>query len=299
MHNVIVAKELTVLGPVKGCFGPWNMTLKQSQLVALIGKPGHGRNVALRLLSQIIIPDTSTESGWVSVPSHLRTLYVSSAPLFMDGTLMYNLTFALSQGAESSRVQTVRTLCEILHFSADFLDEYLPVGNVVAKLSTVSHHAGEDVEDAPKMNWATVLSRSQQQRLSLVRAIMFDPRLLCLEGPFDSLGEDTMDTVGDMLSHYVHEGGSAGIVGGELIQSSDRAPRTCVATLRTGQPVDLFDCAYLVTKTKIKSVDLEDPQKVALSLIRGYTGQLDASQTPEKDQTPENEDPQEDPQADP
>merc|ERR1711953_1118661 len=61
----------------------------QGTLVALVGPHGAGKSTFFQILASSIFPT----SGFVFIPSHLRTLLVSQEPMMLNLCLWRNLCF--------------------------------------------------------------------------------------------------------------------------------------------------------------------------------------------------------------
>ena len=82
---------------------------------------------------------------------------------------------------------------------------------------------------------ARSLSRGMQQRLSLARATLHDPRLLLLDEPFTGLDEPACDLLTRLLRDFVGKGGSAVVTTHDIDRGLAVADR--IAVLETGRIV--------------------------------------------------------------
>merc|ERR1719329_867399 len=150
---------------------------RQGELSLLIGPSGGGKSTLLRILGGEILPhcdhveDESNKrqrnAGRLFIPSPLRVLHVGK-PMFFADTLLANLTFGVAGGDVDGQSDRVKQICERLGASEEILGLL-----------------GSD----DKHRWSDVFSSSQCQLMSLARAFVFNPEVLCIHQPTQLFNE--------------------------------------------------------------------------------------------------------------
>lgn len=210
------------------------MDIKQGHLVALVGHKGHGKTTVLKILGGVVLPRVDQEvhdKGQIFyVPSHLRVLHVSTDPIFFDGTLHANLTYGCpSKQHHDATVDRVEKICKMLGLPPEVTD-YL--------------------RSDDEVDWNEVFSMTQQSLLSLGRAFVANPEIMCIHKPTMTLDPKTSTIVINLLRAFVDQRG--------IEQPSDtlclRRPRTCIVTVSRHETLRLADEIYLVEPSSVKRI---------------------------------------------
>eukprot|EP00930_Biecheleria_cincta_P025922 TRINITY_DN18372_c0_g1_i1.p1 TRINITY_DN18372_c0_g1~~TRINITY_DN18372_c0_g1_i1.p1 ORF type:complete len:939 (-),score=139.61 TRINITY_DN18372_c0_g1_i1:49-2865(-) len=210
-----------------------SVSLPQGGLYLLAGGPSEGKGTILKLLGEVLLPrlpghtrTSDAGSGDLIVPSHLRSLHVSSEPMFIEGTLMDNLLLGVAAGKETQdgSKERVLNLCSKLGLSRSVLDCI--------------------EQNSLTVPWRQVLSHTEAALLHMARAFVANPELLCVHKPTLYFGED--------ISNRVHEMQKQFVVNRGLDQPSDkfwhRRPRTCIFTASVSQSLaDLCDGLFIIS----------------------------------------------------
>merc|ERR1712054_78137 len=85
----IMLKNVSFAHPGLPLFDHVPISASQGQVVAIVGSHGSGKTTFLELLAGCRYP----QKGFVFIPSHLRTLFVSQEPMMPNSSLWDNLTF--------------------------------------------------------------------------------------------------------------------------------------------------------------------------------------------------------------
>ena len=155
---------------LKKTIGFFSLSLNSLQIhspgiYALIGSNGCGKSTAAKLISGILKPD----SGEIGFSMELRDItMITQKPYIMDDTVYNNLAYPLRL-----RGKTGKPLC----------DEYLEKAGLLKR----------------KDERARGLSGGEKQKLALLRAMIFRPRLLILDEAMTDLDLDSLDLFENMI----------------------------------------------------------------------------------------------------
>ena len=142
-----------------------SLEIKAPGIYALIGPNGCGKSTTAKLLSGILAPD----SGEIAIALDRRDItMITQKPYIMDSTVYKNLAYPLKLRGKNSR-----PLC----------DEYLE------KIGFIER----------KNQKARALSGGEKQKLSLLRAMIFNPRLIILDEAMTDLDLDSLDMFEGMV----------------------------------------------------------------------------------------------------
>lgn len=186
-----------------------SLHIDQGQLVCLTGPQCGGKATLLKILGGEILPVLRGDKETFFLPSHLRVLHVHK-PFFFHGTLLENLVYGVHEGNDDQRVRRVVAICRHLGIPEDclrhleFNDEHL---------------------------WPDVFSETQCQILSIARALIANPEVLCIHRPTELFDEAGRMKVAKSLRMFVDRKG----LESTNTSSHYKRPRTCIAT--TSQPV--------------------------------------------------------------
>jgi len=220
-------------GEIRGEVVESTVAFQQGGFYALVGPQGEGKSTILKILGQVILPDPASESdGDLFVPSHLRVLHISQEPLFFQGSLLTNLTFGVHEGDDDGKLERVLKICLRLGLPQQIQD--------------CLHN------DECKLHWDEVLSLTERHLLSIARALISNPEVLCIHKPTLPFDGSTSLLVLDMLKEFVEERG----VFMDRMTYHERRPRTCIITASRVQALDMADAVYHVNAERgIQALD--------------------------------------------
>jgi len=217
--------------------------LPQGGLYALVGPPSEGKGTILKLLGEVITPcrpgferTCGNGGGDLVMPTHLRSIHVSKDPQFVEGTLLFNLTFGCKR-ADDMLWERVERICSKLGVPPNLI-----------KLAK---------EDTMVADWMHVLSGTESALLHMARAFIANPEVLCLHKPVLQLSFKMADNIYKVLQEYVLNRGL------ELDPAKfhARRPRTCVVTARRieGAAAAAVDAVFHVSEeTGLKRIPKDE-----------------------------------------
>jgi len=222
-----------------------SLDITMGSLVMVTGSHAGGKSTCLRILGNFCIPKVSDFGSMVEfkIPSFLSILHVS-APLFFQGSLMSNLIFGVMEGSDDGNRKRVDEILQRCHCGP----------------KVTSHVGTDELKD-----WSQVFSTTECQQLSLARALIANPELLCLHKPFQVFDAGACVSVVSLLREFVDKRGIA------LPDDTNmRGPRTCVCTRADSRHIELADQIYRVTAqegirmisvSEIKDIESAEDQK--------------------------------------
>ena len=153
-----------------------NLEIGEGEFVSLIGPSGCGKTTLLRLIADLIEPTSGELQVAGKTPKEAREAreygYVFQAPVLYEWrTVIKNVMLPL----------------EIMRF---------PKAERVERASQLLKLVG--LQDFHRQ-YPFQLSGGMQQRVSIARALAFDPKLLLMDEPFGALDEITRESMNDEL----------------------------------------------------------------------------------------------------
>ena len=229
-----------------------NLAVVAGEFVSFIGPSGCGKTTLLRVIADLEQPTDGTlmVNG---VPPHEARLkrqygYVFQAPaLYPWRTVERNVTLPLEvMGvAKDERRRRAREQLELVNL-AGF---------------------------ARKFPWQ--LSGGMQQRVSIARALSFDPALLLMDEPFGALDEIVRDHLNEQLLRLWDKTGKTVLfVTHSLPEAVFLSTRIVVMSPRPGRVVDVISCEFPRDRTlEIRETPefLKIAQRVRAGLRAGYS----------------------------
>ena len=157
--------DVVVDYPRGRALGPFSLSLRAGETVALVGPSGCGKSTALRLLAGLEAPTTGRVER---TPGRGETAVVFQAPTLAPWL--------------SARANVARPL-EL----AGAADACARADAALARVGLASHETARPAQ----------LSGGMAMRVSIARALVTDPRLLLLDEPFAALDEITRRSLAD------------------------------------------------------------------------------------------------------
>jgi NitT/TauT family transport system ATP-binding protein len=196
-----------------------NLTVVEGEFVSLIGPSGCGKTTLLRLIADLVQPTEGTILVSGKSPDQARRDreygYVFQAPVLYEWrTVMRNVTLPLeimgyARGRRRERATELLEMVGLREFNSSY-------------------------------PWQ--LSGGMQQRVSIARALAFDPKLLLMDEPFGALDEITRETMNNELLRIWQETGKTVIfVTHSIPEAVFLSSRVVVMTPRPGKIERIVD----------------------------------------------------------
>ncbi len=163
-----------------------DLSLSAGECVLLSGGNGAGKTTLLRILAGLERPDqglvaiaSSPPGAWrhCRTQLHRRVLYLHQQPYMFDGSVRYNLGYALPTSMNN------RSRRKLIDDAIDWAE--------------LGH-----LHDTP----AKSLSGGERQRVSLARARLRNPQILLLDEPTANLDQEARQRTLDLLKSFKEQG---------------------------------------------------------------------------------------------
>jgi NitT/TauT family transport system ATP-binding protein len=193
--------------------------VRAGEFVSLIGPSGCGKTTLLRLIADLIQPTSGRLTVAGKTPEEARASreygYVFQAPVLYDWrSVLANVTLPL----------------EIMGF---------PRGERRPRARELLAMVGLE---AFERQYPWQLSGGMQQRVSIARALAFDPRLLLMDEPFGALDEITREAMNlELLRIWRQTGKTVVFVTHSIAEAVFLSSRIVVMTARPGRIQQLID----------------------------------------------------------
>ncbi|TYL97865.1 ABC transporter ATP-binding protein [Bradyrhizobium rifense] len=199
-----------------------NLQVAEGEFVSFIGPSGCGKTTMLRVIADLQQPSSGTlmVNGMSAEGARLARSYgyVFQAPaLFPWRTIEKNLKLPLEIMGYSEIEQQQR------------VERYLSMVNLTGF--------------ERKFPWQ--LSGGMQQRVSIARALSFDPALLLMDEPFGALDEIVRDHLNEqLLQLWKSTGKTVLFVTHSIPEAVFLSTRIVVMSPRPGRIIDVIDCDF-------------------------------------------------------
>jgi NitT/TauT family transport system ATP-binding protein len=229
-----------------------SLQIADGEFVSFIGPSGCGKTTMLRVIADLQQPTTGTllVNGVSAEQARLerRYGYVFQAPaLFPWRTIEKNLKLPLEVMGFSDSEQQQRAA------------RYLALVNLTGF--------------ERKFPWQ--LSGGMQQRVSIARALSFDPALLLMDEPFGALDEIARDHLNEQLLQLWDKTGKTVLfVTHSIPEAVFLSTRIVVMSPRPGRIIDIIDCNFPRERTlEIRETPefLKIAQRVRVGLRAGHS----------------------------
>jgi NitT/TauT family transport system ATP-binding protein len=195
------------------------LDIRAGEFVSLIGPSGCGKSTLLRIIGDLIQPSAGTvvvngKSAHRARLDHDYGIVFQDPVLYDWRTVAKNiaLPLELARWDRRRRAERVRAMMELVELQG-----------------FESHHPWQ-------------LSGGMQQRVSIARALSFDPALLLMDEPFGALDEMTRERLNmELLRIWEASGSTIVFVTHSIAEAVFLSTRVVVMSPRPGQIADLVD----------------------------------------------------------
>jgi NitT/TauT family transport system ATP-binding protein len=242
------------------------LEIERGEFVSLIGPSGCGKSTLLRVIGDLIEPSSGevTVNGKTARQArrdHDYGIVFQDAVLYDWRTVAKNVALPLelagwSREKRQRRVEEMLDLVELRGFG--------------------EHHPWQ-------------LSGGMQQRVSIARALSFDPALLLMDEPFGALDEMTRERLnGELLQIWEASGSTIVFVTHSIAEAVFLSTRVVVMSPRPGRiskviPIDLPQPRTAATREEPRFFELATEVREALHLGGGHDAPLAATGISERD----------------
>ncbi|MGH2447329.1 MAG: ABC transporter ATP-binding protein [Chloroflexota bacterium] len=193
--------------------------VEQNQFVSVIGPSGSGKSTLLRLISDLLAPTT----GRVSIqgqPSQAARQRREIGFVFQEPALM----------PWRSAMKNVRLPLEVMKKNGDSGRQTAESLLNLVGLKDFQRQRPEE------------LSGGMRQRVSIARALTYDPPLLLMDEPFGALDQITRDEMGhELLNIWTQRQSTVVFVTHSIAEAIYLSDRVIVLSSRPGTIVDVID----------------------------------------------------------
>ena len=196
-----------------------NLDIAAGEFVSLVGPSGCGKSTLMRLIGDLLQPSAGTLRVNGKPPAQARRdrdygMVFQNATLYDWRTVSKNVQLPLEvMGyAKSERIQRAQAMLDMVELGA-FAEHY---------------------------PWQ--LSGGMQQRVSIARALVFEPSVLLMDEPFGALDEFTRERMNlELLRIWTQTGKTIIFVTHSIAEAAFLSNRIVVMSPRPGRIIDIVD----------------------------------------------------------
>jgi NitT/TauT family transport system ATP-binding protein len=234
-----------------------DLGIEAGEFISLIGPSGCGKSTLLRIIGDLIEPSTGDvlvngKPARQARRDHDYGIVFQDAVLYEWRTVAKNIALPLELAGWDSNKRTERV--------AEMLD-------LVELQGFGDHHPWQ-------------LSGGMQQRVSIARALSFDPALLLMDEPFGALDEMTRERLnGELLRIWQASGSTVVFVTHSIAEAVFLSSRVVVMSPRPGRiskviPIDLPQPRTATTREDPRFFELATEVREALHMGGGHDAPL-------------------------
>lgn len=197
-----------------------DLTIERGEFVSLIGPSGCGKTTLMRVIADLEQPTDGKVSVFDDAPRQARLDRV------------YGYVF------QAPTLQAWRTVERNIELPLEIMG--MPVGERRKRSRSRLEMVGLNGFET-KYPWQ--LSGGMQQRVSIARALSFDPDLLLMDEPFGALDEITRDHLNEeLLTLWAKTGKTVIFVTHSIAEAVFLSTKIVVMSRRPGRIIEVIDC---------------------------------------------------------
>ncbi len=156
----LVIDELSLTTPSnKKLFDHLNLSFVPGKSYLITARNGFGKSTLIKAIARIWV----FGKGRVLMPENKSLFIVPQAPYMCRGSLLQNITYPMDGAADLEYIKSLMLK--------------LNINDLIERLNNIE-------------NWSTSLSTGEQQKITILRAIIYKPELLILDEATSALTED-------------------------------------------------------------------------------------------------------------
>eukprot|EP00930_Biecheleria_cincta_P072845 TRINITY_DN6018_c0_g1_i1.p1 TRINITY_DN6018_c0_g1~~TRINITY_DN6018_c0_g1_i1.p1 ORF type:complete len:906 (-),score=152.00 TRINITY_DN6018_c0_g1_i1:183-2900(-) len=204
---------------------------RQGDVVAVVGTHGSGKNTFLRLIADRLNPD----NGYLFMPSHLRSLFVSGQPIMLNASVWKNLTYGDPDMQDTAMVKGILrelqmdSILQLLERDTTVpetvavdVQPALPLTGDSRTLSLTGYsplllgqdgqeeceeeqglkHVEAEAQEISSQQWLNTITYSERVKISLARAFIMNPEILILYRPFHHFDQSTAENLMQVIQQH-------------------------------------------------------------------------------------------------
>jgi len=144
-----------------------NLDMPEGKIYGIIGPNGCGKTTAMKLMAGVMLPDSGRIDYEGLTPREITMIF--RKPYLLHDTVIRNLTYPL----KLRKIQPDK----------EYIDHLLEIANL------------QDYRN----DYALTLSGGEQQKLSLIRALVFSPKLIFIDEGFSNMDIESLSFFEDYI----------------------------------------------------------------------------------------------------
>ncbi|MDR1782500.1 MAG: ATP-binding cassette domain-containing protein [Bacilli bacterium] len=176
----------------------FSLTIKDHEIVALVGKSGTGKTTFMRLINNL----EKANKGSIAIND-----------IVLCNTINDKIVYAKHKDTKKYHLQLGMVFQDYALFpNYDVLNNLLiaPLAQKIDTKENLTKKAKKilkDVELSNKINARIdTLSGGQQQRVAIARALMLNPAIICFDEPTSALDEETTNNISELIKKIAQDG---------------------------------------------------------------------------------------------
>jgi len=209
-------------GPLHAPLQHITVSVKQGQLVGIIGPHGTGKSTIMRMISGAVRP----RKGAVFVPSYLSCLEVGNTHDHVSCLDLYeNLTYGRTCRIGDVRLERLVSICKRVGIGEHMI-QLLREDAEPQEQAKGEGSAKTDQLTASSSKWFEACSHTEMRLVRLVRTLVYDPEIMLVHRPIDEFDAHQAAQTMNLLREFVDNRGI------EIVPEDvkNQRPHTCFFT---------------------------------------------------------------------